>query len=99
MPPTFGSSFYKDKDLRLEGEEEDEEYRVAEDREYLCLGQWEEDGLMYTYTKRLDVPGYECFVGQADGRGEVTLAEGGADCRRGLRVQHQGMTLTKRSEC
>ena len=30
MPPTFGSSFYKDKDLRLEGEEEDEEYRVAE---------------------------------------------------------------------
>ena len=63
---------------------------------------------MYTYTKRLDVPGYECFVGQvtpshlaaqADGRGEVTLAEGGADCRRGLRVQHQGMTLTKRSEC
>ena len=30
MPPTFGSSFYKDKDLRLGGEEEDEEYRVAE---------------------------------------------------------------------
>ena len=34
------------------------------DREYQCLGQWEEDGLLYTYTKRRDVPDvYECFVG------------------------------------
>ena len=30
MPPTFASSFYRDKDLRLEGEEEDGGYRVAE---------------------------------------------------------------------
>ena len=37
---------------------------MCADREYLCLGQWEEDGLLYTYTRRLDLPGYECFVGQ-----------------------------------
>ena len=28
------------------------------------LGQWEEDGLLYTFTQRRDLPGYECFVGQ-----------------------------------
>ena len=34
------------------------------DRSYQCLGQWEEEGLTYTYTQRTDIPGYECFVGQ-----------------------------------
>ena len=32
LPPTFSSSFYKDKDLRLFGEEENTVYRVAEGR-------------------------------------------------------------------
>ena len=67
------------------------------DREYRCLGQWYEDGLLYTYTQRREVPGYECFVGKMDGRGGVKLAEGGNNCKRGLRVDMFGMTLTKKS--
>ena len=116
-PPSFSSSFYKDKDLRLVGEEENEGFRVAEgqqgrwrgltlhwekghqfntktlkcmhlpllvtacpfekqffscscvtffssDREYRCLGAWEEDGLLYTYTRRTHNPRHECFVGR-----------------------------------
>ena len=34
------------------------------DREYLCLGEWEEDGLLYTYTRRTHNPRHECFVGK-----------------------------------
>ena len=39
MPPTFSSYFYRDRDLRLLGEEEDSSYRVAEgrDRTYSTL--------------------------------------------------------------
>ena len=39
VPPTFSSSFYRDRDLRLLGEEEDSSYRVAEgrDRTYSTL--------------------------------------------------------------
>ena len=39
VPPTFSSSFYRDRDLRLLGEEEDSSYRVAEgrDRTYSSL--------------------------------------------------------------
>ncbi|XP_059091334.1 uncharacterized protein LOC131886899 [Tigriopus californicus] len=36
---------------------------VFEEREYRCLGEWREDGLIYTYTERRDMIGYECFVG------------------------------------
>jgi hypothetical protein len=43
------------------------------------------------------LPGYECFAGVEDGRGQVVLAEAGQDCRRGLRVDTLGMLLTKRS--
>ena len=69
------------------------------DREYQCLGQWEEEGLLYTYTRRRDIPGYECFVGHVGEDGQVSLAEGGTNCKRGLRVHLFGMKLTKRSEC
>ena len=68
------------------------------DREYQCLGQWEEQGLLYAYTRRRDVEGFECFVGEAypsDGGG-IFLIEGGKDCKRGLRVQDYGMSLSKR---
>ena len=44
------------------------------------------------------MPGYECFAGVEDERGRVVLAEAGADCTRGLRVQALGMLLTKRSK-
>ena len=36
----------------------------SSDREYLCLGKWEEDGLLYTYTRRIHNPRHECFVGR-----------------------------------
>ena len=67
------------------------------DREYRCLGQWEEDGLLYVYTERMEIPGYECFVGKVDTWGRVKLAEGGTNCKRGLRLDMFGMTLTKKS--
>ncbi len=81
------------------------------EREYQCLDQWEEEGLLYAYTRRRDLGddvddlSFECFVGKANGgddsRGneEIFLMEGGADCRRGLRVEEYGMRLTKQSHC
>ena len=68
------------------------------DREYQCVGQWEEDGRLYTYAKRRDIPGYECFVGQVDSNGTIFLMEGGIDCKRGLRVSEYGMKLKKQSK-
>ena len=55
--------------------------------------------MLYTYTERREreVAGYECFVGEVDSKGRVKLAEGGRNCKRGLRVDMFGMTLTKRS--
>lgn len=32
------------------------------EREYRCLGNWEEDQVLYTYTQRRDTTGYQCFV-------------------------------------
>ena len=32
------------------------------EREYRCLGNWEEDGVLYTFTQRRDMPGHQCFV-------------------------------------
>ena len=83
---------------------------LPSDREYLCLGEWEEDGLLYTYTRRTHNPRHECFVGrvtfhhlhshlitpQVENGGRILLAEGGPNCRRGLRVDMFGMELSKR---
>lgn len=77
----------------------DNQSQVLEDREYQCLGQWEEDGQLFTYTKRRDVPGYECFIGSVDQMNGIYLIEGGVNCRRGLRVTSFGMKLTKKSNC
>lgn len=33
------------------------------EREYKCLGSWEEkDGVTYSFTHRRDVHGFQCFV-------------------------------------
>ena len=69
---------------------------ILSDREYQCLGQWEEDGLLYTYTRRKDVMGFECFIGTYNEKGKLFLMEGGSDCKRGLRVTKYGMELEKR---
>jgi hypothetical protein len=72
---------------------------VYEEREYRCFGQWEEAGLVYTYTRRRDVPGSECFVGVTldDERNVVT--EAGENCERGHQPTKYGMTLRREGRC
>merc|ERR1719414_2517698 len=88
---------------------------IYDDREYQCFGQWEEDGLLYTFTKRRDIPNvYECFVGgssmvTSDKFGsqrsnktkerKISIIESGFNCRRGLNVNAFGMPLTKKRNC
>lgn len=64
------------------------------EREYRCLGKWEEKGVTYTYTERRDVTGYECFAGvmMSD---EVLIMEAGINCGRGLSPMTNGMKLLK----
>lgn len=84
---------------------------LLSDRTYQCFGQWEEDGLLYTYTRRRDVPNvYECFVGgssmaASDRLGaspnssiqrKISIIESGFNCKRGLNVNDYGMPLTKK---
>jgi hypothetical protein len=66
------------------------------EREYRCLGQWEEDGLMYTYTHRRDVGTYECFVGSIISNNEIFIKEAGDHCQRNIDPMHYGMKLTRK---
>ena len=68
------------------------------DREYQCLGQWEEGDTLFTVTRRHDVNVVECFVGVADDKKGLFLMESGTNCRRGLSVSQYGMQLTKKSK-
>ena len=72
---------------------------VFEEREYQSLGQWEEDGKIYTYTKRRDMEGHECFVGITTRKGEVYLQEAGNNCERGLQPMRYGMRLKRVAQC
>ena len=69
------------------------------EREYRCLGQWTEDGLIYTYTERRDMIGYECFVGLLTAKGDIHLREAGNNCERGHEPLNLGMKLTQVSKC
>ena len=56
------------------------------EREYQCLGQWEEDSQLLAYVQRKDMANrFECFVGATDDQGEVYLTESGFNCERNLR--------------
>jgi hypothetical protein len=66
------------------------------EREYRCLGQWEEDGLMYTYTQRRDVGTYECFVGSIISNNEIHIKEAGDHCQRNIDPMHYGMKLLRK---
>ena len=68
------------------------------EREYLCLGQWEEDGITYTYTHRRDVDTYECFGGVVVNNQEIFIIEAGINCQRGLKPLTYGMKLTKQGK-
>ena len=72
---------------------------VFEEREYQCLGQWEEDGVIYTYTERRDMEGHECFVGVTTRKGEIFLQEAGNNCERGQEPQRYGMRMSRVAEC
>ncbi|KAJ9580595.1 hypothetical protein L9F63_024210 [Diploptera punctata] len=72
---------------------------IYEEREYRCLGQWKEDGLMYTYTQRRDVGTYECFVGSIVSNNEIYIKEAGDHCQRNIDPMHYGMKLTKKGSC
>ncbi|KAG8245161.1 hypothetical protein J6590_009237 [Homalodisca vitripennis] len=66
---------------------------AIEEREYQCLGQWEEDGVTYTYTQRKDFGTYECFVGSIVSNNDIYIKEAGEHCGRGINPKHMGMKL------
>ena len=72
---------------------------VFEEREYRCFGQWMEDGLVYTYTQRKDIPGNECFVGKTIDDDRNIIAEAGQNCERGHQPEKYGMTLHRQAKC
>lgn len=72
---------------------------IYEERDYRCLGQWEENGLMYTYTQRRDIGTYECFVGSIISETEIYIKEAGEDCARSVNPHNRGMKLTNKGKC
>ncbi|XP_018353118.1 PREDICTED: uncharacterized protein LOC108754941 [Trachymyrmex septentrionalis] len=72
---------------------------LYEERTYLCLGQWEEDGVMYTYTMRNDTATNECFVGLIVNDEEIYIKEAGGHCIRNIDPKQQGMRLYKKGQC
>ncbi|XP_077261102.1 uncharacterized protein LOC143896865 isoform X1 [Temnothorax americanus] len=72
---------------------------LYEERTYLCLGQWEEKGVMYTYTMRNDTATNECFVGLIVNDEEIYIKEAGDHCIRNIDPKTQGMRLYKKGQC
>lgn len=70
-----------------------------EEREYKCLGQWMENGFIYTYTKRVDVGTYECFVGAQHIDNRIFIKEAGEHCQRNIDPNRFGMELQKTKFC
>ena len=72
---------------------------ILSEREYRCLGEWTEDGEIYTYTERRDMIGYECFVGVVTAKGDLYLREAGVNCERGKEPLKHGMKMSQVSKC
>ncbi|XP_023289424.1 uncharacterized protein LOC105694277, partial [Orussus abietinus] len=72
---------------------------LYEERTYLCLGQWEEKGVMYTYTMRNDTTTNECFVGLIVNDEKIYIKEAGDHCTREIDPKEQGMRLYKKGQC
>lgn len=62
----------------------------------MCLGQWEENGVMYTYTMRNDTSTNECFVGLIVNDEEIYIKEAGDHCLRDIDPRREGMRLYKK---
>ncbi len=65
------------------------------EREYRCLGLWNDNGLTYTYTERQDILGYECFVGVVINDAELFIKEAGENCQRDVEPLKLGMKLSR----
>ncbi|XP_060828885.1 uncharacterized protein LOC132914083 isoform X1 [Bombus pascuorum] len=72
---------------------------LYEERAYLCLGQWEEKGVMYAYTMRNDTSTNECFVGLIVNDEEIYIKEAGDHCMRNIDPKKEGMRLYKKGQC
>ncbi|XP_069156965.1 uncharacterized protein [Procambarus clarkii] len=72
---------------------------LKQEREYQCLGQWEEEGRVYALTYRRDIRTYECFVGIIKTGGVVFIKEAGARCSRGIQPEIFGMKLHRKESC
>ncbi|XP_069983696.1 uncharacterized protein [Penaeus vannamei] len=72
---------------------------TIEERDYRCLGQWSEGGVMYTFTHRRDVNIYECFAGVVVSSNEIFIIEAGTSCQRGLQPLAYGMKLVRQATC
>jgi hypothetical protein len=78
----------------------DNRSHVLEEREYRCLGNWEEDSILYTYTARKDMAGHQCFAGKINRSGEEAfIKEAGESCVRGEDPLLVGMNITKEAPC
>ncbi|XP_058808315.1 uncharacterized protein LOC131673935 isoform X2 [Phymastichus coffea] len=72
---------------------------LYEERTYLCLGQWEEKGVTYSYTMRNDTSTNECFVGNIISDDEIYIKEAGDSCLRNIDPRTEGMRLSKKGHC
>ena len=66
---------------------------VYEDRLYQCYGEFHDQELAYTLTKRIDLPKQECFVGIPSHDGKHKIMEAGEHCQRGLQPGLYGMDM------
>ncbi|XP_003742687.1 uncharacterized protein LOC100901396, partial [Galendromus occidentalis] len=73
---------------------------IYEEREYNCLGNWDEDGITYSFTHRRDVHEFQCFSGKIiRGGEEAYIREAGESCSRGEDPFIFGMRVTRYSTC
>ncbi|RXG52850.1 hypothetical protein Avbf_13047, partial [Armadillidium vulgare] len=72
---------------------------VMEEREYQCVGQWEENNVVYALTQRTDIHTYECFVGISTSQGVVYIKEAGSYCNRNVKPDEFGMKTVIKEEC
>lgn len=69
------------------------------EREYQCLGQWNENDVVYAFTKRQDVRTFECFVGTMTSNQDIFIKEAGEHCQRDIDPNRYGMQLRQTKYC
>ncbi|XP_076371132.1 uncharacterized protein LOC143256991 isoform X2 [Tachypleus tridentatus] len=70
------------------------------EREYRCLGNWEENGILYTYVQRQDIPGFQCLSGKLiRNEEEVSIKDTGQNCLRGYEPYSYDVKVTRNTTC